>query len=146
MVELPGAKAVNGVVNTSWEGAVRTINTTPRSVEDALTWQLQRIASPAWEGWALKFQRLAFGYPEESGWRRAEDGLNWMRAHGHLSSTEPPRGTLVWFGRPSGITVMCSLGDGRVIGSGVHDRVGITHYSEIHGYKGWSPAIFPFAH
>lgn len=130
---------------------MRTVETTPRSVEDALNWQLQRLASPAWEGWALKFQRLAFGYPRESGWRFAEDGLNWMRAHGHLSGGEPPRGTLVWHnvaGQDSRrrVTVFCSLGGGRVIGAGIHGRVGITGYTDANGYAGWSPALFPFAH
>ncbi|GAA2095333.1 hypothetical protein GCM10009841_06380 [Microlunatus panaciterrae] len=119
--------------------------TTPRSTEDALRWQQLRIGSAAWEGWPLKFQRMAFGYYEESGWLTAAEGLNWMREHDRLSLSTPPRGGLAWFESNDRVTVFCGVGDGRVIGPGVAGVVGLAVQTDLTGYRGWSPAVFPFA-
>lgn len=118
---------------------------TPRSVEEALRWQRDRIDSRAWEGWALRFQRLAFGYAAESGWRYSADGFAWLSDHGLLSDGSPPRGSLAWFRVEDKITVRCGLGDGKVIGPGVNGRVGIVDHADLGRFLGWTPVIFPFA-
>ncbi|HLT60397.1 MAG TPA: hypothetical protein VK020_04360 [Microlunatus sp.] len=118
---------------------------TPRSVEEALRWQQERIGSTAWEGWALRFQRLAFGYATESGWARSADGFDWLRGHDLVSAGPPPRGALAWFRQGRRITVRCGLGSNKVIGPGVGGRVGIADYQNLGEYLGWSPVVFPFA-
>jgi hypothetical protein len=118
---------------------------TPRSVDEALRWQLDRIGSTAWEGWALRFQRLAYGYAGEAGWRRCTDGFNWFRDHDLVSGGTPPRGALAWFQIERGTTVRSGLGDGEVIGPGVGGRVGVVDHADLGHYLGWTPAIFPFA-
>lgn len=125
--------------------AVMITDATPRSAEEALRWQLRRVGSSAWEGWALRFQRLAFGYASEAGWRRCAEGLAWFTDHDLVSDGTPPRGALAWFEIGGKVTVRGSLGDGQVIGPGVEGRIGVVAHDTLGHYLGWTPAIFPFA-
>ena len=119
--------------------------TTPRSVEEALRWQIDRIGSTAWEGWALRFQRLAYGYAGEAGWRHCNEAFDWFRDHELLSEGPPPRGALAWFKLGRSVTVRSGLGEGEVIGPGVAGRIGVVDHESIGRYLGWTPAIFPLA-
>lgn len=119
---------------------------TPRPVEDALRWQLDRVGSTAWEGWSLKFQCLAYGHTTDPGPTAAADVYGWLVRHGLVETTAPPpRGKLVWYAAEGRVTVMSSLSDGRVVGPGVLASVGVTHYLSPAGYLGWSDPLFPYA-
>lgn len=122
-----------------------TMPTTPRSIEDALAWELQRLGSTAWEGWAWKFQRLAFGYLRDGGWETTGDAYGWFVENDRLKPGEPPRGSLVWYCGTQGTAVACSLGDGTAIGPGQRGAVRIVPVAELPGRLGWTEAVFPFA-
>lgn len=121
------------------------ISATPRSIEDALKWQTKRLGSFAWEGWALKFQRMAFGYVEDSGWADAQGAFEWIGNHGLITPGPVPRGGLAWFTLRDRTTVLCGFGQGQVIGPGIRGAVGLADHTRLAGYQGWSPAHFPFA-
>lgn len=123
---------------------------TPRSIEEALAWESERLESTAWEGWAWKFQRLAFGYLRDGGWETTAEAYAWFVANGGVHrdcATDPaPRGALVWYGDSAeGPGVACALGDGNVIGPGHHHAVRIAAMAELPGLLGWTEAQFPFA-
>jgi hypothetical protein len=119
--------------------------TNPRSIDQALSWQLLRLGSTAWERWSWKFQRLAYGFLGDDRWTGADQALAWFRAHSLLSPGPAPRGALVWYGRAGDPVVRCSLGDGSVIGPGLPDRVEVAPLDHPDGCLGWSDPIFPFA-
>ncbi|WP_162908210.1 hypothetical protein [Allorhizocola rhizosphaerae] len=118
----------------------------PRPVDDALRWQLDRVGSAAWEGWCLKFQLMAYGFVEEPGVAGAGEALDWLTARSAVRHDEPPpRGKLVWYADGDTVTVMSSVDGGRVVGTGVNDSVGIIGYRDRPGYVGWTEPIFPYA-
>ena len=88
----------------------------PRDTEAALNWQLERVGSTAWQDWPLKFQRMAFGYAQDSGWHDAADAVRWLDHHALLQEGAAPRGALVWYQAADRIRVACSLGSGQVVG------------------------------
>lgn len=121
----------------------------PRPTEDALRWQLERVGSTAWEGFGLKFQRMAHGFAVDTGVTDECEALRWLLARGAVGEGEPPRGRLAWYetGQAAGdrISVLSSLGEGQVVGAGVDGAVGVIHYLDRPGYVGWSEPIFPYA-
>ena len=70
--------------------AARVAN--PRDTEAALNWQLERVGSTAWQDWPLKFQRMAFGYAQDSGWHDPSDAVRWLDHHALLQEGAAPRG------------------------------------------------------
>lgn len=119
---------------------------TPRPVSDALRWQLDRVGATAWEGWCLKFQRLAYGLVGTPGLGDAREALEWLTARGIVTLSEPPpRGKLVWYADGAQVTVMSSLVDGMVVGTGVDGAVGVIGYRDRAGFLGWTDPIFPYA-
>lgn len=123
---------------------------TPRSTEEALAWELERLDSTAWDGWAWKFQRLAFGYLRDGGWETTAEAYGWFldngRVHRDSAVDPPPRGALVWYGgSPEGPGVACALGDGTAIGPGHDGAVRIVPIAGLPGLLGWTEAQFPFA-
>ncbi|HEX6686699.1 MAG TPA: hypothetical protein VF062_28255 [Candidatus Limnocylindrales bacterium] len=117
----------------------------PRPTEDALRWQLERVGSTAWEGFGLKFQRMAFGFAVETGVADECEALRWLLARDGIGAGEPPRGKLAWYEASGGVSVLSSLGDGKVVGAGVNGAIGVMHYLDRPGYAGWSEPIFPYA-
>lgn len=113
-----------------------------RGVDDAISWEYQRLGSRSDEGWCLRFQAQAFGWTY-AGFATAQDQYQWLKSHGQISAGVPPRGALTWYSTPDGaghITV--SVGAGRVIGTSVHGSVGVASYTYMGGYEGWSPPYF----
>lgn len=124
--------------------AVRVTN--PRGTEAALDWQLERVGSTAWQDWSLKFQRMAFGYAQDSGWHDPVDAVRWLDHHALLAEGAAPRGALVWYQVADRIRVGCSMGSGQVIGPLPRGRVEVAPISMISTDWLWSDAHFPFAH
>jgi hypothetical protein len=120
----------------------RVIN--PRETEAALNWQLERVGSTAWQDWPLKFQRMAFGYAQDSGWHDAADAVHWLDHHSLLHEGIAPRGALVWYQAADGIRVACALGSGQVVGPLVEGPVSIAVLSEVSTDWIWSDPVFPF--
>ena len=87
----------------------------PRGKNAAINWEFERKGSTAWEGWCLKFQRLAYGWKNGAGWSTAEQAGDWLASHGYMHTKGiPPRGALVWYHNSSGTGhVMVSLGEAR---------------------------------
>jgi hypothetical protein len=118
----------------------------PRDAEAALAWELERVGSAAWQGWALKFQRMAFGYAQDSGWNDEADALRWLDQHALLHEDLPPRGALVWYQVGDRTLVACSLGEGRVVGPLPYGEVAAAELSELSADYIWSDPHFPFGH
>ncbi|QNE19535.1 hypothetical protein F1D05_18460 [Kribbella qitaiheensis] len=118
----------------------------PRDPESALSWQLERVGSAAWQEWSLKFQRMAFGYAQDSGWHDPTDALSWLDHHALLHEGAVPRGALVWYQAADRIRVACSLGSGQVVGPLPTGQVGVAELSALSTDYVWSDAHFPFAH
>lgn len=118
----------------------------PRGKDAAISYEFARLGSTAEEGWCMKFQAQAYGW-SYSGFSTAEVGGDWMVNHGYMhTSGIPPRGALVWYHNSSGTGhVVVSLGEGKIIGSSVPDRVGVANYDYRTGYRGWSVPYFPLA-
>jgi hypothetical protein len=118
----------------------------PRDTEAALTWQLERVGSAAWQDWSLKFQRMAFGYARDSGWHDPEDALRWLDDHTLLHEGAAPRGALVWYQAADRIRVACSLGSGQVVGPLPSGQVGTADLTDLSTDYIWSDPHFPFGH
>jgi hypothetical protein len=116
----------------------------PRDTEAALTWQLERLGSTAWQDWTLKFQRMAFGYARDSGWHDAADAVRWLDHHALLCEGAAPRGALVWYQAADRIRVACSLGSGQVVGPLPHGPVEIAQLTTLSTDWVWSEPHFPF--
>lgn len=146
---MPGVRLRARIGSRIWKGTDVTANPapagTPRPTDDALLWQLDRIGSTAWEGWDLKFQRLAYGFATETGVVDTREALLWLMNRGGISGGQPPKGKLVWYLVGTHATVMSSLHGELAIGPGVDGAVGIIHYEDRQGYLGWSDPIFPYA-
>ena len=117
----------------------------PRDAEAALTWQLERVGSTAWQDWTLKFQRMAFGYAHDSGWHDSADALKWLDHHALLHEGAMPRGALVWYQAADRIRVACSLGSGQVVGPLPTGEVGVVLLTDLSTDFVWSDPHFPFA-
>jgi hypothetical protein len=118
----------------------------PRDAEAALAWELERIGSSAWHDWSLKFQRMAFGYAQDSGWHDEADALHWLDHHSLLNEGTPPRGTLVWYQATDRVRVACSLGAGQVVGPLPSGQVGVAVLTDLSTDYVWSDPHFPFGH
>ncbi|TWD80185.1 hypothetical protein FB561_1258 [Kribbella amoyensis] len=123
---------------------MRVVN--PRDTESALEWQLARIGSAAWQEWSLKFQRMAFGYANDSGWHDPADALQWLDHHALLHEGAAPRGALVWYQAADRVRVGCSLGSGRLVGPLPSGRIGIGVLDQLSTDYLWSDPHFPFGH
>ena len=117
----------------------------PRPTDDALQWQLARVGSTAWEGWDLKFQRLAYGFATDTGVVDTREALQWLINRANIRDGKPPKGKLVWYLTGVHASVMSSLDNGQVVGPGVNGAVGVVGYQRRNGYVGWSDPIFPYA-
>ncbi|SRR6266536_1412964 len=118
----------------------------PRDTEAALTWQLERVGSTAWQDWPLKFQRMAFGYAQDSGWHDCADAVRWLDQHALLHEGAAPRGTLVWYQEADRIRVACSLGSGQVVGPLPRGCVEVAAITDLSTDWIWSEPHFPFGH
>ncbi|MDX2974453.1 hypothetical protein PWY87_19120 [Kribbella solani] len=118
----------------------------PRDTESALNWQLERIGSAAWLDWPLKFQRMAFGYANDSGWHDAADAVSWLDHHKLLREGQAPRGALVWYHAGDRIRVACSLGSGQVVGPLLTGPVEVALLTSLSTDYVWSDPHFPFGH
>jgi hypothetical protein len=118
----------------------------PRDTEAALNWQLERVGSEAWQDWPLKFQRMAFGYAQDSGWHDAADAVRWLDHHTLLREGEAPRGALVWYQAADRIRVACALGSGQVVGPLLTGPVAVADLSSLSTDWVWSEPYFPFGH
>ena len=118
----------------------------PRDPESALSWQLERVGSAAWQDWSLKFQRMAFGYAQDSGWHDPADALKWLDHHALLHEGAAPRGALVWYQAADRIRVACALGSGQVVGPLLNGAVEIADLAVLSNDWVWSEPHFPFGH
>jgi uncharacterized protein YraI len=127
----------------SYAGAPARAN--PRTANAAISWEFARLGSTGDEGMCMRFQAQAYGW-SHSGWDTAEVGGDWIEAHNLMRSGVPPRGALVWYHNSSGSGhVVVSLGEGKIIGTSVTNRVGVGNYLYHSGYRGWSVPYFPAA-
>ena len=131
-----------GEVAVEWREVPRASN--PRDTEAALNWQLERVGSAAWQDWPLKFQRMAFGYANDSGWHDASDAVRWLDQHALLNEGPAPRGALVWYHAVDRVRVACSLGSGQVVGPLLTGPVEIAYLSQLSTDFVWSEPQFPF--
>jgi hypothetical protein len=129
-------------------GAVEWLVTAanPRDVDASLAWQLERTGSSAWRNWSLKFQRMAFGYAQDTGWHDEAEAWTWLESHRLLYDGLPPRGALVWYTHDGVTRVACSLGRGRVVGALPDGEVGVVELDGLSATYAWSAPLFPFAH
>ena len=134
------------VVERQTPAAEREWAANPRDTEAALGWQLERVGSTAWQDWSLKFQRMAFGYAQDSGWHDPADALRWLDHHALLHEGEAPRGALVWYQAADRIRVACSLGSGQVVGPLPRGQVATAALAELSTDYVWSDPHFPFGH
>jgi uncharacterized protein YraI len=118
----------------------------PRSINSAISWEFARLGSTAYEGLCLAFQAQGFGW-SYSGFSTAESAGDWMVNHSYMhTSGIPPRGALVWYHNSAGTGhVVVSLGEGKIIGTSVNDRVGVAGYLYHGSYRGWTVPYFPSA-
>jgi hypothetical protein len=134
------------VVERQTPAAEREWAANPRDTEAALGWQLERVGSTAWQDWSLKFQRMAFGYAQDSGWHDPADALRWLDHHTLLHEGEAPRGALVWYQAADRIRVACSLGSGQVVGPLPRGQVATAALADLSTDYVWSDPHFPFGH
>jgi uncharacterized protein YraI len=114
----------------------------PRSVDDAISWEYQRLGSAADEGYCLRFQAQAFGW-SYAGFATAHDQYQWLSDNGRINGGSPPRGALVWYSTRDGLGhVTVSVGAGRVIGTSVGGKVGVAGYNYLGSFQGWSGPYF----
>jgi hypothetical protein len=118
----------------------------PRDIEAALAWELERVGSSAWQEWSLKFQRMAFGYTQDSGWHDEADALRWLDHHALLHERAAPRGALVWYQAADRVRVACSLGSDQVVGPLPSGQVCVAPLIEVSTDYVWSDPYFPFGH
>lgn len=117
----------------------------PRGKNGAISYEFARLGSTAQEGWCMRFQAQAYGW-SHSGFSTAEVGGDYMVNHGKMhTSGKPPRGALVWYHNSSGTGhVVVSLGEGKVIGTSVPNKIGVDGYKYRSGYRGWTVPWFPY--
>jgi uncharacterized protein YraI len=118
----------------------------PSGANAAISYEFARLGSTSEEGWCMRFQAQAYGW-SASGFATAEIGGDWMVDHGYMhTSGIPPRGALVWYHNSAGTGhIVVSLGEGRVVGSSVPNKIGTAAYQYRTGYRGWSVPYFPNA-
>src|SRR5262245_18209487 len=146
-----GVRGNRGRIPMAWgEVAVERGNVprvaNPRDTEAALDWQLERVGSTAWQDWTLKFQRMAFGYANDSGWHDSSDALSWLHHHALLREGAAPRGALVWCQAADRIRAACSLGTGQVVGPLASGPVEVAELVGLSTDWVWSDPHLPFAH
>lgn len=136
----------DGTVAPACQYAASPPRANPRGKDSAISYEFARLGSTGEEGWCMRFQAQAYGW-SASGFSTAEVGGDWMADHGYMhTSGIPPRGALVWYHNSAGTGhVVVSLGEGKVIGSSVPDRIGVDGYLYRTGYRGWSVPYFPNA-
>jgi len=136
----------DGYVAKKCEYSADPPRSNPRGRNAAISWEFEKLGSSAYEGRCMHFQAAAYGWAY-SGFRTAEEGGSWMVSHGYMHKTGTPvRGALVWYHNSAGTGhVVISLGEGKIIGTSVHSRVGVEQYTYRSGYRGWSVADFPRA-
>jgi uncharacterized protein YraI len=147
-----GGMVSDAYVNTGSDGQIVNSCTyvgapprsNPRGTNAAINWAFGQYGSTSYEGWCLKFTAQAYGW-SGAGWNTAEDGGDYMVAHGYMhTSGIPPRGALVWYHNSAGSGhVVISLGEGKIIGTSVGGRVGVADYLYHSSYRGWSVAYYP---
>lgn len=136
----------DGTVAPACQYAGNPVRANPRGKDAAISYEFARLGSTSEEGWCMRFQAQAYGW-SASGFSTAEVGGDWMVDHGYMhTSGIPPRGALVWYHNSAGTGhIVVSLGEGKVVGSSVPNKIGTDGYLYRTGYRGWSVPYFPNA-
>ncbi|MDL5158824.1 hypothetical protein [Actinomycetospora termitidis] len=97
-----------------------------------------RIGSTAYENWCERAVENAFGTQGHyasaiQDWRSQDQHSDWQHA---------PRGAMVFYDTSSDGHVALSLGDGRVVSSSAHHRVGIVPVGYFQHPLGWAYAPY----
>ncbi|WP_433782221.1 hypothetical protein ACQPX6_20225 [Actinomycetospora sp. CA-101289] len=109
-----------------------------QKIEDAITSFESRIGTTRYEGYCERAVENAFGTQGHYGsarqdWRSQEQHRDWRHA---------PRGAMVFYDTSSNAHVALSLGDGRVVSSSAHGRVGIVPIDHFRRPLGWAYAPY----
>lgn len=136
----------DGTVAPACQYAANPPRANPRGKDAAISYEFARLGNTDQEGLCMHFQAVAYGWGA-SGFSTAEVGGDWMVDHGYMHTTGiPPRGALVWYHNSSGTGhVVVSLGEGKIIGTSVPNKIGVDGYQYRTGYRGWSIPYFPLA-
>lgn len=109
-----------------------------QKIENAIQRFESRIGTTSYEGYCERAVENAFGtqYHYASAiqdWRSQDQHSDWQNA---------PRGAMVFYDTSSNGHVALSLGDGRVVSSSAHGRVGIVPIDHFQHPLGWAYAPY----
>ncbi|GAA4901418.1 NlpC/P60 family protein [Actinomycetospora succinea] len=109
-----------------------------RKIEDAIDRFESRIGTTRYEGYCERAVENAFGTQGHYGsarqdWRSQDQHSDWQNA---------PRGAMVFYNTSANAHVALSLGDGRVVSSSAHGKVGIVPIDHFQHPLGWAYAPY----
>ncbi|GAA4787739.1 hypothetical protein GCM10023200_22480 [Actinomycetospora chlora] len=107
-------------------------------IEDAISLFESRIGTTRYEGYCERAVENAFGTQGHYG-SAIQD---WHSQDQHTDFRNAPRGAMVFYNTSSNGHVALSLGDGRVVSSSAHGRVGIVPIDHFQRPLGWAYAPY----
>ena len=109
--------------------------------ERAITWMMDHRGATNYEGRCELAVENAFGTSGKFLSARAAWDASVRNGVAH-TSTNPPRGALVYWNTSSNAHVAISLGDGKVISTSSGSGIGIVSVSYFQNYLGWAPVQY----
>ena len=107
-------------------------------VETAIDRFQSFVGTTRYEGYCERAVENAYGTQGNYGSARAD----WAARDQHTDFRNAPRGALVFYNTSANAHVAVSLGDGRVVSSSAHGRVGIVPIDHFQNPLGWAPAPY----
>ncbi|MEJ2889361.1 hypothetical protein [Actinomycetospora aeridis] len=132
----PDATSAAATVPELTKAAAR--NAQHQKIEDAIERFESRIGTTRYEGYCERAVENAFGTQHHyasarEDWRSQDQHRDWQHA---------PRGAMVFYDTSANAHVALSLGDGRVVSSSAHGRVGIVPIDHFQHPLGWAYAPY----
>lgn len=109
-----------------------------QKIEDAIQRFESRIGTTRYEGYCERAVENAFGTQGHY----ASAIQDWHSQDQHSDWRHAPRGAMVFYNTSSNGHVALSLGDGRVVSSSAHGRVGIVPIDHFQNPLGWAYAPY----
>jgi hypothetical protein len=109
-----------------------------RRIEDAIDRFESRIGTTRYEGYCERAVENAFGTQGHYGSARQD----WRSQDQHADWRHAPRGAMVFYDTSANAHVALSLGDGRVVSSSAHGRVGVVPIDHFRRPLGWAYAPY----
>jgi hypothetical protein len=109
-----------------------------QKIENAISLFESRIGTTRYEGYCERAVENAFGTQGHYG-SAIQD---WRSQDQHTDFRNAPRGAMVFYNTSSNGHVALSLGDGRVVSSSAHGRVGIVPIDHFQRPLGWAYAPY----